>query len=583
MTTKRHRVWSARAYLSATAIPRESLRDLRGPFRHVDILVVVGIVAAGAIGALTANRQLPVAAGLVGALLLVAIQVRHSRAMIALGLLLPLLPVLRGVPISIVLAGRSIYFSDVLLPLGLALAIASLQSSPPWRRVAGGAAPFAVVLALGTAIGLMNGWSVSFILRDIRGPIYLLLAFTATVLLFRKADGRAALRVMACVLWSAAILVTVESLTGRQLLAGRVETVDRIAPGLSSAGLDATRFLVAPKDLALLCCCAGLVLLLRGGGPKMLPWGPVILLPSLGLVFFSFSRRAFLAFAVAIVFVFLVTRLSRVIVRVLVMAPVVVGIFAVSVLMPLSADSYVSRQANAFSDRVLTGLGSEARSQDKGLAFRDSEDEYAVKSVLSSPVVGLGLGATYRPDLPGQPFQGEDEAYGRTYAHNFYLWLGVKLGVLGLAAFALFVLRPVAAATSITSRSNDPNDQVLLAVAAGVVGLCAVNWVAPIFNEPATAVVLGCALGILRLRAPDYWLKNDQPIDDKTLMPKGATIPVCGGAPARQGRCISHRPDSCGTCPSSSESCQQTKDRRRSRRTTAGSVPKIPCRVVANT
>jgi hypothetical protein len=472
------------------------------------MLVVAGMIAAGGVGALAAMGQVSIAAGLVSVLLLLAVHLRSNRGLVVLGLVLPLVPTLQGVPTSMVVGGRSLYFSDILLPLGLGLAVLTMQS-PPWRRVAGGVAPLAGVLVLGTAIGLLNGWSVSFILRDIRGPFYVLLAYAATVLLFRKTDERAALRVMAGVLWASAILVAVESLSGLQLLAGRIETVDGVEPGQGTAGLDATRFLVPPKDLALLCCCAGLALLLRGGGPKLWPWwGPVLLLPSVEIVFFSFSRRAFLALALAILFVLLVTRLSHVIVRLLLVTPVVIAALAVLALTPLSANSYVSRQTTAFSDRVLTGLGSEARSQDKGLAFRTLENDYAVKSVLASPVVGLGLGATYRPNLPGQPFKGGDQAYGRTYAHNLYLWLCVKLGLLGLVALALFIFRPVAAITSVTAGSSDPQDQVLLAVAVGVVGLCAVNWVAPVFNEPGTAVVLGCALGLLRLRAPDEWLRG---------------------------------------------------------------------------
>ena len=363
--------------------------------------------------------------------------------------------------------------------------------------------PYAVVLVLGSAIGVLHASPASFIVRDLRGPLYVLLAFTATVLLFRDGDRRTALRVMTGVLWSAAILVGLESATGLRVLAGRVESVDPVDSAFTGVGLDATRFLVAPKDLALLCCCAAMALLLRGGVTRL--WtrlGPALLVPSAFLVFFTFSRRALLALAVATVFVLLVTRLSRVVVQLVVMAPVVAGLIAVLALAPLPPDSYVSQQAQAFSDRVLTGITSQARSQDQGIAWRAVEDKYAVERALGSPVVGLGLGAAYRPDVPGQPFVGDDKAYGRTYVHNFYLWFAVKLGLLGLAALALFLLRPIVAATRVTARSEEQDDQVLLAVVAGVVGLCAVNWVAPVFNEPATAIVLGCAVGVMRLRAP---------------------------------------------------------------------------------
>jgi O-antigen ligase len=344
---------------------------------------------------------------------------------------------------------------------------------------------------------------LSYILRDLRGPVYVLLAFSATVLLYRERDRRTALWVTSGLLWCTAFLVFAESSTGVRLLGGRVEEVARVEAALSGAGLDATRFLVAPKDLALLCCCGALALILRGGTVGLWPrWGPALVAPAALLVFFSFSRRAFLALALAIVVTILVTSLARVVVRALVIFPLVAGIVTVIPLLPVSPDSYVSRQTVAFSDRVIAGLSDEARSEDEGIAFRAAENQYALESMLRSPVVGLGLGATYRPGLPNERVPDDDPAYGRTFIHNFYLWGAVKLGLLGLAALAFFMLRPIVATAKVSSRRDGQSDHVVIALAAGVVGLCGVNWVAPVFNEPATAIVLGCALGILRLHAP---------------------------------------------------------------------------------
>jgi O-antigen ligase len=323
------------------------------------------------------------------------------------------------------------------------------------------------------------------------------------VLLYRDEDARAVRRVLTGVLWSTAVLVVVESASGLRLLTGRVETVNGVTPVRGSAGLDATRFLVPSKDLALLVCCAALALILRGGSRGL--WsrlGPALLVPSVALVFFSFSRRALLAAAAAALFVLLVSSAPRVLVRVLVLVPIASLAVTVLLLVPLPQDSYVARQADAFTTRVVEGLGADARAQDLGIAFRNLENQYAWASFRESPAVGHGLGATYRPDLPGQPFTAADRDFGRTYAHDFYLWLAVKLGLLGVLTFAVFVIAPLHALVKKYAGSAVDRSRLLLPVAAGVVGLCAVNVVSPVFNEPATAVLLGCTLGLLRLRAP---------------------------------------------------------------------------------
>lgn len=458
----------------------------------------IGLMVAALGGVLVALHQLGLAVALVALLALIVVTQRSPRGVLALGLLVPLLPVLRGIPVAVTLAGKSLYFSDLLLPAGLGLALLELHRESPRQRVGSHVAPYAVALGLAAVIGIAHQAPVSFLLRDLRGPAYVLLAYVSTVKLGVDRDGRRLAHVLAAVLWATAALVVLESVSGLQLLAGRVETVDRVEAALSGTGLGATRFLVAPKDLAVLVCCAAAALLLRGTGQGM--WrrfGVALLLPSVTLVFFAFSRRALLAVGVAVVFAVLVSNLSRIVVRGLVVLPVTALCLVVISLLPVSQDSYVARQASAFSSRVVNGLSGTARAQDKGIAFRQLEGTYAVASVQSSPAVGHGLGATYRPNVPGQPFFGTERAYGRTYVHDFYLWLAVKLGVLGVGAFALFVLTPIA---SVARRARrDDSDELVLALAAGVAGLCAVNVVSPVFNEPATAVVLGCALGIVEL------------------------------------------------------------------------------------
>ena len=79
----------------------------------------------------------------------------------------------------------------------------------------------------------VNSVSMSFLLRDVRGPIYVLISYAATVYMYRETDARPALRTLSDVLWVTAALVTAESILGLYVLAGRVEVVDRVEAALS--------------------------------------------------------------------------------------------------------------------------------------------------------------------------------------------------------------------------------------------------------------------------------------------------------------------------------------------------------------
>jgi O-antigen ligase len=65
------------------------------------------------------------------------------------------------------------------------------------------------------------------------------------------------------------------------------------------------------------------------------------------------------------------------------------------------------------------------------LRWRDFEYHYALPQVLENPLLGLGLGAQYRPFVRGIDHANFD---GRGYTHNAHLWIILKTGLLGYAS-----------------------------------------------------------------------------------------------------------------------------------------------------
>jgi O-antigen ligase len=76
------------------------------------------------------------------------------------------------------------------------------------------------------------------------------------------------------------------------------------------------------------------------------------------------------------------------------------------------------------------------------LRWRDFEYKYALPQIGAHPLLGLGLGARYRPFIPHR----DNAVYdGRGFIHNGHVWIMVKTGLLGYVAMVclivIFVIR----------------------------------------------------------------------------------------------------------------------------------------------
>lgn len=65
------------------------------------------------------------------------------------------------------------------------------------------------------------------------------------------------------------------------------------------------------------------------------------------------------------------------------------------------------------------------------LRWRDFEYKYAIPQIIDHPVLGLGLGAQYRPFVSHRDHAEYD---GRGFIHNGHIWVMVKTGLLGYLA-----------------------------------------------------------------------------------------------------------------------------------------------------
>jgi O-antigen ligase len=150
----------------------------------------------------------------------------------------------------------------------------------------------------------------------------------------------------------------------------------------------------------------------------------------------------------------------------------------------------VVNQAAVFNDRVVSGLNSVTINEDTSVRARAREDAYALKAAGSAPVLGHGFGYAYQPAF-GEP--GHFAATrGQYYAHNFYLWLLMKTGAIGLLLMLWIMLAPAV-------RGLFSSSSVSRAVAATGLGLLTSMVFAPYPNDPQNggSLAAGAVLGLL--------------------------------------------------------------------------------------
>jgi O-antigen ligase len=109
-------------------------------------------------------------------------------------------------------------------------------------------------------------------------------------------------------------------------------------------------------------------------------------------------------------------------------------ILSAIVLLPAFAEpeSEMGRLVGASYARLAT-LSSANTINESSLQWRYVENEYALRQIISHPLLGLGLGARYRPFDPriDYPRMGWD---ARGFIHNGHLWILLDTGLLGYLA-----------------------------------------------------------------------------------------------------------------------------------------------------
>lgn len=466
--------------------------------RDIVALVCIGLACASA-GVLAAH-QLVAGLSIIGLITLYGLyRTRpHYLAWLALFGTFAALP--RAIPAGKNIGDTTIYIHEILLVTAILFLIPKYRSREPIadrNRAAGFgvAITFGVSIAFSAVVGISNGIAFRWVIFDARNVLTMVAAYVLTILLIACNLVPQTVRVVMGVLWFSAGTTLISSTTGMDLRGRGSGQLLNAATG--TLVNDTARIISSSQQLALAVLLALLVTAMTSHvrAKTWLYFG----LPSAIIVLLGFSRNSILALLVAgvatIVLNFNRAGLSATIRALFASAfvlPIVAASFAIANLMGVGG--WIATQASAYSTRVLGGLllGTEG---DESWQFRVGENRALWRAFDTSPILGHGFGYAYQ--APIGPPDSFTATAGPYFAHNFYLWLLVKSGIIGILCFVPFALMPISRAL----RTASIESRVSAVVACS---LLVVSYVWPLpevtYDAAALGMALGAAMGFSQLR-----------------------------------------------------------------------------------
>lgn len=230
-------------------------------------------------------------------------------------------------------------------------------------------------------------------------------------------------------------------------------------------------------------CCLASLLLIDRVRPSYLGALGILLL----YYVLKFHRHMYLIVGFSFVLIGMIaysryrTRLSK-----------VIGVGLIAALVGIAAifwgPGVLFRYAQLSIKRLASLHGIESTST---VTIRLLENHYAIKSIKDHPLTGIGFATRYRPDIYGP----NDQLY--TFVHNGFLWILVKIGVIGFAMFVWFSGLFVVRALRSWRQGTDPFQKaIVLGSVVAFLGMALANLTSPYFMQEWGVCAFGLMIGV---------------------------------------------------------------------------------------
>lgn len=146
---------------------------------------------------------------------------------------------------------------------------------------------------------------------------------------------------------------------------------------------------------------------------------------------------------------------------------------------------------NAISERFTSLFVGNVWTQSESLEWRYTENKYAIRTIIEHPLFGIGIGNHYRPPIFGI----EDTL--TWYIHNAYLFILLKLGLIGFIPFLWFYIGFLKRGFSNWKRVGDNlSKAAIIGSTLGVFGFVWSAFIMPVFMEWESIVVFSTVIGL---------------------------------------------------------------------------------------
>lgn len=213
-------------------------------------------------------------------------------------------------------------------------------------------------------------------------------------------------------------------------------------------------------------------------------------------------KRHFWGALVVIVLVMLLLSNRKEVQRILIRGLATIAVLVVSIYFVSNYTGSVGPDLiQGATDRLFSLTRSDTyEDPDSSLRWRDFENHYAMLNFVSHPLIGIGLGARYRPWVATRDWEHYD---GRRFIHSGIFWLLMRTGSLGFVfmiwLMAVYLIRGLKYWRRV---SNTIYGAYMLGFTLATVGMLLGNWVEPLISEwewtGVTAVMMGINELIIR-------------------------------------------------------------------------------------
>jgi O-antigen ligase len=188
-----------------------------------------------------------------------------------------------------------------------------------------------------------------------------------------------------------------------------------------------------------------------------------------------------------------------------IVSPIIIFLLLFFMFSVFSPGQLIDNYFDSISTRVFSLFMGEDLYESDSIDFRKEENVAAMEAILSRPFFGSGLGSKYR-SIPDKGFEGRE-----SYIHNGYLWVLLKMGLLGaipiILFFTFFITRLI---KDSIHETNSNYRSLMLCGAFAILGITFINIVNPVIMQDKSIVVIAITMGLLRV------LEKNSTLDSET-------------------------------------------------------------------